>query len=47
MYLAMFYDMDIGKIRTIYALDLASLVKAMETCNVDYYNHFVKVRYKK
>lgn len=47
MYLAMFYDVDLGKIRTIYATDLVSLAKAMETCNIDYVEHFVKVRYKK
>lgn len=47
MYLAMFYDVDIGKVRTIYATDLNSLVKAMELYNIDYVEHFVKVRYRK
>lgn len=44
--MAIFYDLDIGKIRTIYATDLESLFKAVDIHNIDYVDHFVKVRYK-
>lgn len=45
MFEVLFYDLDVGYIRRVYTENINGVAFVLSSRNVDYENHFVKVRF--
>lgn len=47
MYEVIFFDLELGKIRTVYGTDFEDVLKLVSRLHIDLEEHFMKVRFVK